>query len=69
MAPLLYRHLKSGNIKLEEVNVLMVHSCYHACMHACAPHTSQVDGSYEDWLEVLRLVYFSGKANFDSLFF
>ena len=30
------------------------------CRNACASHHVQVDGSNEDWLEVLRLMYYSG---------
>ena len=31
--------------------------CDHSTMHSCPP---QVDGAYEDWVEVLRLIYHSG---------
>ena len=33
-------------------------------MHACIfdSDSMQVDGAYEDWLELLRLMYYSGKA-------
>ena len=27
----------------------------------CASMITQVDGAYEDWVEVLRLIYYSGK--------
>ena len=30
-------------------------------MNVCSFHHAQVDGSYEDWLEVLRLIYYGGE--------
>ena len=35
-------------------NMLFVHLVYPG-------YTLQVDGDYEDWLEVLRLMYYSGE--------
>ena len=34
--------------------------CVEAIHHACMPRPSQVDGAYEDWVEVLRLIYHGG---------
>jgi hypothetical protein len=58
-----YQRFALGNLKqLFLHGTLTLHSHSH-CMAYCSCAHMQVDGSYEDWLEILRLMYYSGAVN------
>ena len=46
------------------VLVQQVDRQHYSCMHTYLPFwtCSQLDGEYEDWMEVLRLIYYSGRC-------